>query len=183
MKINHTILYFVALFEKNEERAHVIPYVKSMLGKGESIVSRHLSVPLLTFSIVTIINSAIFVEAAFSSVTRKHISAPRRITSVFSEAPVQKPLPSSKNVDEAFQPYRGEQPAEALPEIFIPQVLPSGVNEELLWVPQTDTVSFRPLCLCTSGGYYVNLLRVKGAGILSRHKVRMNYNSFEDFVR
>mmetsp|Transcript_17099 Transcript_17099/g.22193 ORF Transcript_17099/g.22193 Transcript_17099/m.22193 type:complete len:241 (+) Transcript_17099:82-804(+) len=141
-----------------------------MLGQEESIVSRHLSVPLLVFSIVTIINSAIFVEAAFSSVTRKHISAPRPITSVFSEAPVQKPLPSSKNGEEAFQPYRGEQPAEALPEIFIPQVLPSGVNEELLWVPQTDTVSFRPLCLCTSGGYYVNLLRVKGAGILSRHK-------------
>jgi 2,4'-dihydroxyacetophenone dioxygenase len=35
---------------------------------------------------------------------------------------------------------------------------------------KTDTVSFRPLCLCTSGGYYVNLLRVKGAGLLSRHR-------------
>ena len=78
--------------------------------------------------------------------------------------------------DEAFQPYRGEQPKEALPDIFVPNVMPSsdssidGIDEELLWVPQTDTVSFRPLCLCTSGGYYVNLLRVKGAGLLSRHR-------------
>ncbi|CAB9505281.1 Cupin 2, conserved barrel [Seminavis robusta] len=73
-------------------------------------------------------------------------------------------------VDEAFEPYRGPQPVEALPDIFVPQVLPEEVDEELLWVPQTDTVSFRPLCLCTSGGYYVNLLRVKGAGLLSRHR-------------
>ena len=72
--------------------------------------------------------------------------------------------------NEAFQPYRGPQAVEALPDIFVQNVLPSGVDEELLWVPQTDTVSFRPLCLCTSGGYYVNLLRVKGAGLLSRHR-------------
>lgn len=73
-------------------------------------------------------------------------------------------------VDEALQPYRGEQPKEALPDIFVPNVMPDGIDEELLWVPQTDTVSFRPLCFCTSGGYYVNLLRVKGAGVLSRHR-------------
>lgn len=82
-----------------------------------------------------------------------------------NEAAVQQPS------SEAFQPYAGEQPAEALPEIFQPQVMSmSGVNEEDLWVPQTDCVSFRPLCLCVSGGYYVNLLRVRGAGVLSRHR-------------
>jgi 2,4'-dihydroxyacetophenone dioxygenase len=69
-----------------------------------------------------------------------------------------------------YQPYQGKQASEALPEIFVPQVMPEGVNEDLLWVPQTDTVSFRPLCFCVSSGYYVNLLRVKGAGLLSRHK-------------
>ena len=81
------------------------------------------------------------------------------------------------DVDEAFQPYRGAQPAEALSDIFIPSVMPSSskidgtaIDEKLLWVPQTDTVSFRPLLLCTSGGYYVNLLRVQGAGLLSRHR-------------
>ena len=72
--------------------------------------------------------------------------------------------------DDAYQPYRGEQPSEALPEIFIPRAMPQNVDEELLWVPQTDCVSFRPLCLCVSGGYYVNLLRVRGAGVLSRHR-------------
>ena len=79
---------------------------------------------------------------------------------------------------DAYEPYRGLQPPEALPEIFIPHVYqahpaedaPTADQDELLWVPQTDTVSFRPLCLCTSGGYYVNLLRVKGAGMLSRHR-------------
>lgn len=69
--------------------------------------------------------------------------------------------------DKAYQPYRGEQPAEALPEIFVPNVVP---DDERLWVPQTDCVSFRPLCLCVSSGYYVNLLRVKGSGLLSRHR-------------
>lgn len=69
-----------------------------------------------------------------------------------------------------YQPFRGEQPSDALPEIFVPNVMPEGVDEELLWVPQTDCVSFRPLCLCVSGGYYVNLLRVLGSGLLSRHR-------------
>jgi 2,4'-dihydroxyacetophenone dioxygenase len=71
---------------------------------------------------------------------------------------------------EPFQPYQGDQPNEGLPEIFVPQIVPEGIDEELLWVPQTDSVSFRPLCLCVSSGYYVNLLRVKGAGMLSRHR-------------
>ena len=68
-----------------------------------------------------------------------------------------------------------------LPEIFIPNVFAgtdlSGIDldDERLWVPQTPTVSFRPLCLCVSGGYYVNLLRVRsssstGEGILSCHR-------------
>lgn len=78
---------------------------------------------------------------------------------------------SSADVDsDAYIPYQGKQASEALPEIFVPQVLPQGVNEDLLWVPQTDTVSFRPLCFCVSSGYYVNLLRVQGSGLLSRHK-------------
>jgi 2,4'-dihydroxyacetophenone dioxygenase len=76
---------------------------------------------------------------------------------------------SASSKDERFQPYRGEQPAEALSEIFVTQVLPDD-DEEKLWVPQTDCVDFRPLCLCVSGGYYVNLLRVRGAGVLSRHR-------------
>ena len=76
---------------------------------------------------------------------------------------------NSEEKSEDFIPYQGAQPKEALPEIFVPSVLPDN-DDERLWVPQTDTVSFRPLCFSVSSGYYVNLLRVKGAGVLSRHK-------------
>jgi hypothetical protein len=46
--------------------------------------------------------------------------------------------------DEAWQPYRGPQPAEALPEIFVKQALPTtsasnnDMQDELLWVPPED---------------------------------------------
>ena len=43
-------------------------------------------------------------------------------------------------------------------------------EDERIWVPQTDCLSFRPLCFCTSQGYYVNLLKFKGGGILGRHR-------------
>lgn len=75
-----------------------------------------------------------------------------------------------KSPADAYEPYRGAQPPDALSEIFIRNAIPDDVPDELLWVPQTDTVSFRPLCFCTSGGYYVDLLRVKGSGMLSRHR-------------
>lgn len=100
-----------------------------------------------------------------SGATSKLPPTSRLTASVASDA-----SSSTANDSEKYQPYRGEQPADALSEIFVPQVLPEGVDEELLWVPQTDCVSFRPLCLCVSGGYYVNLLRVRGSGLLSRHR-------------
>lgn len=38
------------------------------------------------------------------------------------------------------------------------------------WIPQSSGVWFRPLLLHVAAGYYVNLLRVDNAGILSRHR-------------
>lgn len=64
-------------------------------------------------------------------------------------------------------PYQLDYPADALPEIVVPSAIP---DDERIWVPQTDTVSFRPLCLNRSQGYWVNLLRVRGSGVLSRHR-------------
>nr|WP_184072013.1 2,4'-dihydroxyacetophenone dioxygenase family protein [Sphingosinicella soli] len=38
------------------------------------------------------------------------------------------------------------------------------------WIPQAENVWFRPLILNVSQGYYINLLRVAQAGVLSRHR-------------
>jgi len=65
-----------------------------------------------------------------------------------------------------------------LPDIVIPNLFNFINNEDIdeeeedprVWVPQTECLSFRPLCLCTSQGYYVNLLKFKGGGVLGRHR-------------
>jgi 2,4'-dihydroxyacetophenone dioxygenase len=64
-------------------------------------------------------------------------------------------------------PYRRPQPKEAFPELVIPHPIP---QDERLWVPQQENVWFRPLCLSASRGYWVNLLRVRKSGVLSRHR-------------
>ncbi|PDT27883.1 cupin [Rhizobium sp. L9] len=43
-------------------------------------------------------------------------------------------------------------------------------EDERLWVPQAPDVWFRPLMLNTLQGAWCNLLRVRRAGILSRHR-------------
>ena len=42
-------------------------------------------------------------------------------------------------------------------------------NDERVWVPQAPGVWFRPLLLNTVTGSWCNLLRVRKAGVLSRH--------------
>ncbi len=68
--------------------------------------------------------------------------------------------------------YTGFVAPEVRGEIVVNLPLPGDLDSiaEQEWVPQTDTVSFKPLVLNVSQGYYVNLLRVKGAGVLSRHR-------------
>ncbi len=77
--------------------------------------------------------------------------------------------PNRAALDEAQAriPYRHPQPKEAFPELVIPNAIP---QDERLWVPQQEAVWFRPLCLSASHGYWMNLLRVRKAGILSRHR-------------
>ena len=43
-------------------------------------------------------------------------------------------------------------------------------DDERVWVPQADGVWFRPLLLNTVSGGWCNLLRVRRAGVLSRHR-------------
>jgi 2,4'-dihydroxyacetophenone dioxygenase len=64
-------------------------------------------------------------------------------------------------------PYRHPQPKEAFAELVIPHAIP---DDERLWVPQQENVWFRPLCLSASRGYWMNLLRVRKSGVLSRHR-------------
>jgi len=72
-----------------------------------------------------------------------------------------------ETADESRVPYRHPQPEHSPPELVIPDVLP---KDERLWVPQAENVWFRPLCLSASRGYWVNLLRVRKSGVLSRHR-------------
>ncbi len=53
------------------------------------------------------------------------------------------------------------------PAEIVVQAMP---DDERVWVPQADSVWFRPLMLNTLNGQWCNLLRVRRAGILSRHR-------------
>jgi len=80
------------------------------------------------------------------------------------------PIDAKENIDvrnDPRMPYQLPFPVDAQNEIVIPSPVP---DDERVWVPQMENVWFRPLCLNASQGYWVNLLRVRRAGILSRHR-------------
>ena len=56
---------------------------------------------------------------------------------------------------------------KTLDEIVVESAIPTDERE---WVPQSENVWFRPLCLNRSEGYWVNLLKVRKSGVLSRHR-------------
>lgn len=65
--------------------------------------------------------------------------------------------------------YQLSQPMGMVPDSVIEGALAlDGDDRE--WVPQAQGVWFRPLHLNVSQGYYLNLLRVRGSGVLSRHR-------------
>ncbi|MBL4646639.1 MAG: 2,4'-dihydroxyacetophenone dioxygenase family protein [Rhizobiales bacterium] len=76
-------------------------------------------------------------------------------------------MPNDKSIDEAKMPYQLPFPKDALDEIVVPKVIP---EDDRVWVPQAENVWFRPLCLNRSQGYWVNLLKVRKSGVLSRHR-------------
>ena len=52
-----------------------------------------------------------------------------------------------------------------------PEIVTTALpDDERIWVPQAPDVWFRPLMLNTLQGGWCNLLRVRRAGILSRHR-------------
>ena len=64
-------------------------------------------------------------------------------------------------------PYQFDQPADILSDLVVAPAVP---DDERIWVPQAENVWFRPLCLNRSAGYWMNLLRVRKSGVLSRHR-------------
>jgi 2,4'-dihydroxyacetophenone dioxygenase len=71
---------------------------------------------------------------------------------------------------DARVPYRGEQPYAVPDDLVLLGALDIDGGDERLWVPQSPDVTFRPLLLSVSQGYFVNILRVRRSGILSRHR-------------
>ena len=64
-------------------------------------------------------------------------------------------------------PYQKPQPVEMLPDLVVSNAIPT---DDRIWVPQSENVWFRPLCLNRSAGYWMNLLKVRKSGVLSRHR-------------
>lgn len=72
-------------------------------------------------------------------------------------------------VGERF-PYALPQALFMQPDLVHAGVLTEWMQDDRMWVPQTPTVSFKPCLLSASNGYFVNVLRVRQNGILSRHR-------------
>ncbi len=61
-------------------------------------------------------------------------------------------------------------PFPHLPDATADFVTTAIPDDERLWVPQAENVWFRPLLLNRVNGEWVNLLRVRKSGVLSRHR-------------
>jgi len=85
------------------------------------------------------------------------------MTAVLAPATLRRP-------DTLAVPYQLPQAADMAADLVMPGVLDPVLDDERYWVPMNESVSFRPLLLAVSAGYYVNLLRVRRSGVLSRHR-------------
>jgi len=72
------------------------------------------------------------------------------------------------SASDALKPYDGPQPTDMLDEIFLSDAFAEG--DERLWVPLSPGRWSRPLCLNAAHGYWVHLLKVRGGGVISRHR-------------
>ena len=75
----------------------------------------------------------------------------------------------SRPINQRKIAYQKPQPVGMVPDVFIGSALELD-GDEREWVPQSPTVAFRPLVLNVSQGYYINILRVRSSGVLSRHR-------------
>ena len=92
-------------------------------------------------------------------------------TPIATDTSAQTPSASTQargdGLDMSRMPYQLPFPKGVSDEIVVGAVIP---EDDRVWVPQMENVWFRPLCLNTVQGYWVNLLRVRKSGVLSRHR-------------
>jgi quercetin dioxygenase-like cupin family protein len=70
--------------------------------------------------------------------------------------------------DRSKVPFQLNQPFGCMPELIVKGAL--DLETESDWVNQAEGVDFKPLAFSVSQGYFVNILRVRKAGVLSRHR-------------
>jgi len=73
----------------------------------------------------------------------------------------------AETLETRTMPYQLSNPPETMADLVIPHAVPT---DERVWVPQGENIWFRPLCLNVASGYWMNLLRVRKSGVLSRHR-------------
>ncbi len=66
-----------------------------------------------------------------------------------------------------LQGFATPLPPFAVPDLLVPNAL---AEDEREWVLQAPNVWFRPLMFNVTQGYFVNILRVRKTGVLSRHR-------------
>lgn len=81
--------------------------------------------------------------------------------------PSSAPLVTNPNVQKMA--YRGPPLPNVSEDLVVENTVQHDFDEQL-WVPQSKDVWFKPLLFNVSQGYFVNLLRVRKSGILSRHR-------------
>ncbi|WP_428841118.1 2,4'-dihydroxyacetophenone dioxygenase family protein [Bradyrhizobium pachyrhizi] len=79
------------------------------------------------------------------------------------------PAPERRSIDYSKVPYQLPQPTGMLADTLVASALDLS-GDERLWVPQAKDVSFKPLLLNVSQGYFINLIRVRASGVVSRHR-------------
>ena len=79
------------------------------------------------------------------------------------------PASPARPIDSSKIAYQLPQPMGMVPDTLIAGALALDGDEQE-WVPQAQGVWFKPLLLNVSQGYYLNVLRVRGSGVLSRHR-------------
>jgi 2,4'-dihydroxyacetophenone dioxygenase len=77
--------------------------------------------------------------------------------------------PERRLIDRSKVAYQLPQPMGMLADTIVASALDLD-GDERTWVPQSQDVAFKPLLLNVSQGYFINLVRVRGSGVVSRHR-------------